>query len=58
MALEPTRSRTRELDIEVADRQRLKTTQDLLKVFESARSYKASLLVQAMRLAEMEGNDC
>jgi len=28
---------------------------DLLKVFESARSYKASLLIQAMRLAEMEG---
>lgn len=29
--------------------------QDLLKVFESARSYKASLLFQAMRLAEMDG---
>lgn len=29
--------------------------QDLLKVFESARSYKASLLIQDMRLAEMEG---
>lgn len=28
---------------------------DLLKVFESARSYKASLLIQAMRLAEMDG---
>ena len=28
---------------------------DLLKVFESARSYKASLLFQAMRLAELEG---
>ncbi|MEJ7624741.1 MAG: hypothetical protein WKF34_12175 [Pyrinomonadaceae bacterium] len=27
---------------------------DLLKVFESARSYKASLLVQSMRLAEMD----
>ena len=26
-----------------------------LRVFESARSYKASLLVHAMRLAEMEG---
>lgn len=33
----------------------LKNTQDLFKKFESARSYKASLLVQAMRLAEMEG---
>ena len=27
----------------------------MLKVFESARSYNASLKVQAMRLAEMEG---
>jgi uncharacterized coiled-coil DUF342 family protein len=34
----------------------LKKTQDLLKVFESARSYRASLLVQAMRAAEMDGN--
>jgi tetratricopeptide (TPR) repeat protein len=31
-------------------------TQDMLKVFESVRSYKASLLVQSMRLAEMNGN--
>jgi len=29
--------------------------QDLLKIFESSRSYKASLLFQAMRLAEMDG---
>lgn len=29
--------------------------QDTLKVFESARSYKASLLVQQMRVAEMDG---
>ncbi len=29
--------------------------QDGLKVFESARSYKASLLVQQMRIAEMDG---
>ncbi len=29
--------------------------QELLKVFESTRSYKASLVFQAMRLAEMEG---
>jgi len=33
----------------------LTKAQDLLKVYESARSYKASLLIQAMRLAEMEG---
>ncbi len=29
---------------------------EILKVFESARSYKASLAVQAMRIAEMDGN--
>lgn len=29
---------------------------EVLKVFESARSYKASLTVQAMRVAEMDGN--
>lgn len=33
----------------------LAAKQDLLKVFESARSYKASLVFQAMRVAEMEG---
>ena len=33
----------------------LKKAQDLLKVFESARSYKASLLIQSMRLADMDG---
>jgi len=35
--------------------EQLKTNSDLLKVFESARSYKASLTIQAMRVAEMEG---
>lgn len=33
----------------------LAARQDLLKIFESARSYKASLMFQHMRLAEMEG---
>ncbi len=33
----------------------LATKQELLKVFESARSYRASLIFQAMRLAEMDG---
>lgn len=33
----------------------LAKTQDVLKVFESARSYKASLLIQKMRYAEMDG---
>ncbi len=34
----------------------LKKSLDLLKPFESARSYKASLVIQESRLAEMEGN--
>ena len=34
--------------------QQLTENQDHLRVFESARSYKASLLFQAMRLAEMD----
>jgi tetratricopeptide (TPR) repeat protein len=33
----------------------LRTTNDLVKPFESARSYKTSLLIQSMRLSEMEG---
>jgi tetratricopeptide (TPR) repeat protein len=43
-------------DIKGATDGQLKEMQDLLKVFESARSYRASLLVQKMRLAEMDGN--
>ncbi len=34
----------------------LKSTLDLLKPFESARSYRASLIIQGSRLAEMDGN--
>ena len=44
-------------DVKGATDQQLKEMQDMLKVFESARSYKASLLVQQMRLAEMDGNE-
>ncbi len=44
-------------DVKGSSDQQLKETQDLLKVFESARSYKASLLVQKMRQMEMEGNE-
>ena len=44
-------------DIKGASDAQLKEMQDLLKVFESARSYKASLLVQQMRQVEMEGNE-
>ena len=41
------------LDVKALSDQDLAAKQDLLKVFESARSYKASLLFQSMRLAEM-----
>jgi tetratricopeptide (TPR) repeat protein len=44
-------------DIKGATDAQLKEMQDMLKVFESARSYKASLLIQNMRLAEMNGNE-
>jgi tetratricopeptide (TPR) repeat protein len=43
------------IDVKSMSDVQLQTTQDLLKVFESARSYKASLLFQAMHLAEMDG---
>ena len=43
------------LDIKSLTDQQLKENLDLFKVFESARSYKASLDAQAMRLADMEG---
>ena len=42
------------LNIKSLTDEQLKVKQDALKVFESARSYKASLLIQDMRLAEME----
>ncbi len=42
------------LDIKGMSIADLGKNQDLLKVFESARSYKASLTIQAMRLAEMD----
>jgi len=42
------------LDVRALTDAQLKSNQDFLKVFESARSYKASLLIQAMRIAEMD----
>ena len=57
IALEPEAVKNaKDLDVKSMSDQQLQSTEDLLKVFESARSYKASLLFQAMRLAEMEGN--
>ena len=56
MALEPQAVKTAgSLNIKGMSDQELSQKLELLKVFESARSYKASLLFQAMRLAEMEG---
>lgn len=43
------------IDVKALSDAQLATNLDILKVFESARSYKASLLFQAMRLAEMDG---
>ena len=45
----------KKINVGTATDEELKKGQDLLRVFESARSYKASLLIQSMRLAEMEG---
>ncbi len=57
LALEPEQVKNAaSFDIRGSTDQELRQMQDLLKVFESARSYKASLLVQSMRLAEMDGN--
>ena len=56
MALEPAEVKSAgSLNPKAMTDQELAKKLDLLKVFESARSYKASLLFQAMRLAEMEG---
>lgn len=51
---EPVKSAT-SLNVKDLSDAELKTKQDLLKIFESARSYKTSLLYQASYLAEMEG---
>lgn len=56
IALEPDAVKNaKNLDIKSLTDQQLKENLDLFKVFESARSYKASLDAQAMRLADMEG---
>ena len=56
VALEPDAVKNaKNLDIKSLPDDQLKQNLDLFKVFESARSYKASLDAQAMRLADMEG---
>ncbi|MBP9663903.1 MAG: hypothetical protein KBD94_04730 [Pyrinomonadaceae bacterium] len=56
IALEPdTVKNAASINIKSLSDAELKAKQDLLKVFESARSYKTSLLYQSAFLAEMEG---
>ncbi len=56
VALEPDAVKNaKSFDVKSATDQQLKQNLDLFKVFESVRSYKASLDAQAMRLADMEG---
>jgi hypothetical protein len=56
VALEPPAvANAASLNVKSLTDQQLKENLDLFKVFESARSYKASLDAQAMRLADMEG---
>jgi hypothetical protein len=43
------------IDIKGSSDAQLAIDSEILKVFESVRSYKASLLIQAMRVAEMDG---
>ena len=58
LALEPDQVKNaKSFDIKGAKDKDLADNLDLYKKFESARSYKASLLVQSMRLAEMEGRN-
>ena len=56
VALEPAEVKNaKSVNIKSLTDQQLKETLDLFKVFESVRSYKASLDAQAMRLADMDG---
>lgn len=56
MALEPDSVKNaKSLNLKSLTDEQLKSNSDVIKIFESARSYRASLTIQAMRLAEMEG---
>lgn len=56
MALEPdVVKNVKSLNLKSLSDEDLKKDSDVIKIFESARSYRASLTIQAMRLAEMEG---
>lgn len=53
----PTVKNLASIDPKALTDEQLKQNLDALKPFESARSYRASLLIQASRLAEMEGRN-
>lgn len=56
MAIEPDSVKNvKSLNLKTLSDEDLKKNSDLIKIFESARSYRASLAIQAMRLADMEG---
>jgi len=58
IALEPsTVKNIKSFNIKGSSDEEITKTMNLAKIFESARSYLASLTVQAMRLAEMEGRN-
>lgn len=57
LALEPqmVKEAPQKLDVKAATDDQLRLYQEMIKPFESSRSYKAAMTVQSMRLAEMEG---
>lgn len=57
LALEPqmVKDAPKKLDVKAATDDQLRLYQEMIKPFESSRSYKAAMTVQSMRLAEMEG---
>lgn len=58
IALEPDSVKNaKSADLKAMTDEQLRQFLELVKIFESANSYKASLSVQAMRLAEMEGRN-
>ena len=57
LALEPEEVKNAaSVDVKKMSDIQLSLNSEIMKVFESTRSYKASLTIQAMRIAEMEGN--
>jgi len=57
IALEPQmiKNAAKSFDVKGATDEQLRLYQEMVKPFESSRSYKAAMTIQSMRLAEMEG---